>query len=250
MTQSTKKIPLERALSKMGLASRTQAAALVKEKKVTVNGLYPRNALALVSLEKDHIKILGVEPAKVGLRILLLHKPKKYVTTRSDEQGRPTIFDLVDEPKQGLHAVGRLDQATTGLLILTNDTKLSAWLTDPKNEIPRAYVVTVRGELTATKAQALIGGVQVLGDHLKAESVEILKASGKETHFKIVLKEGKNREIRKMCEEVGHEVTRLKRISFGALELGDLELGKTRELTLAELKAKIPNAPVSLTPKS
>ncbi len=147
------------------------------------------------------------------------------------------MFSLL-APEVGvyLHAVERLDQATSGMLILTNDTRFSAWLTDPDNGVERTYLVTVRGLVGQEALTRLASGFEDGGEHLRADRVELRKASGRESHLTVILTEGRNREIRRMFAALGHEVTRLKRIAFGGLELGGLAVGKSRELTDEELK--------------
>jgi 23S rRNA pseudouridine2605 synthase len=129
-------------------------------------------------------------------------------------------------------------------LILTNDTTLAAWLTDPENAVPRTYVVTVRGEVTERALSALKKGIVEQGERLEAVSIELRKSSGRESHLTVTLAEGKNREIRRMFAALGHEVTRLKRVAYGGLELGDLALGKFRPLSIEELKRVFPEAPI------
>jgi 23S rRNA pseudouridine2605 synthase len=153
--------------------------------------------------------------------VLLFNKPRGVVTTRRDPEGRPTVFDVLGDAGTGLVAVGRLDRASTGLLVLTNDTQLANWLTDPANGIVRRYVVVARGRVTAGAAAALSSAVA---------TVRIRKASSRETHVIVDLTEGKNKEVRKMFESIGHEVTRLHRVSFGEYRLGDLPSGAFREI--------------------
>jgi 23S rRNA pseudouridine2605 synthase len=138
--------------------------------------------------------------------------------------------------------VGRLDAATSGLLLLTNDTRLADWLTDPANAVARVYLVTVRGELADAAARRLEEGLDDAGERLAARAVTVRKRSRRETHLVLELTEGKNREIRRLLAAVRHEVTRLKRVSFGGLELGDLAVGKWREVSAEELKAAFPGA--------
>jgi pseudouridine synthase len=157
---------------------------------------------------------------------------------------RPTVFSLLKGKELHLLAVGRLDWATTGLLILTNSSRLASWLTEPSNQIERTYLVSVRGEVTTDELHRLRSGLMDDGDLLKAEEVLIRKASQKESHLTVRLTEGKNREIRRMFLALGHEVTRLKRVAYGPLELGDLEPGEYRELTIDELKRAFPSAPL------
>jgi len=183
--------------------------------------------------EHDAIAVAGkTQPAPVW-RTIAFHKPRGTVTTRRDPQGRRTVFDVLGEAADGLVAVGRLDLATSGLLLLTSDTRLADALTDPANAVVRRYVVTVRGEVGDAQRETLERGV----GGLAASRVEIRKRSRRETHLIVELTEGKNREIRRLCEALGLEVDRLVRVKFGPVELGDLGVGKVRSLTRAEIKA-------------
>ena len=237
------KVSLERALSKLGLASRTQARELIDEGKVKVHGKVETNPLALVVPETLKIEIAGQSVVKERWRTLLFHKPRSVVTTRVDEKGRRTVFSTIGAAAEKLHAVGRLDFATTGLLILTNDTILSSYLTDPANKIPRTYVVAVRGELTPAMVARAEAGVLDDREELRAERVVITKASGRESQALVTLTEGKNREIRRLFLAFGHEVTALKRIAFGGLQLGELEAGASRDVSQDEVKRAFPDAP-------
>jgi 23S rRNA pseudouridine2605 synthase len=235
------KVPLERALSKMGIASRTQARKLIEQGQVKVNGVLRKDAGFLVVPETARFEIGDSKVAAPDRKVFLLNKPRGVITSHSDEKGRPTVFELVKELGVFLHAVGRLDFATSGLLLLTNDSKFSAYLTDPVNQIPRVYAVCVRGEFTNEKASQLMKGIREEGEFLKAENVLVRKASSRETHLIVTLHEGKNREIRRLFLALGHEVTKLKRVSFGDLELGELQPGKFREVPRAELQTLFPN---------
>ena len=244
-------VPLERALSKLGIASRTQARAWILAGKVSVNGAIRTNPLALVWPERVRIQVASESRETPKRRIFLLNKPRGVITTHSDEKGRPTVFSLIKEyTEDALHliAVGRLDFATTGLLLFTNDTRLAAWLTDPSNQVQRVYVVTVRGEVTENTLIQLRSGIVDRGVELNPETVTLRKSSGKESHLVVHLAEGKNREIRRIFLAVGHEVTRLKRVAYGGLALGDLQPGTYRELAWAEAHAAFPGAPIELPP--
>ncbi|MBI3558598.1 MAG: rRNA pseudouridine synthase, partial [Deltaproteobacteria bacterium] len=213
-------VSLERALSKLGLASRTQARALILAGEVMVNGRTVRDPGFKVVPERAKITI-GDTRAKLAAPLtILLNKPRGVVTTRSDEKGRPTVYSLLTGLGVHVIPVGRLDLATSGLLLLTNDTQFSAWITDPVNKVPRSYVVTVRGEVTGEVAEKLRAGIRDEGELLHASALAVRKSSGRESHLVIELVEGKNREIRRLMLAAGHEVTRLKRISFGGLGLG------------------------------
>lgn len=238
------KVPLERALSKLGLASRTEARRLILEGRVEVSGRVVRDPLMPVTPERARIVVDGKQATLQKPLTVLLHKPRGVVTTRSDEKGRATVYSLLGEVGTYIAPVGRLDFATTGLLLLTNDTRFAAWVTDPAHGVPRAYLVTVRGEVRDETARRLEAGVVDDGERLAAARITIRKASGRESHLTVELTEGKNREIRRMLAGAGHEVTKLKRVSFGGLELGELAPGAWREVTGIELRAAFPGAPV------
>ncbi len=230
-------VPLNRALSKLGILSRARAAEAIRAGRVSVDGRTVREPLFPVVPERAHILLDGQAHSPSRWRTILFHKPRGVVTTTRDPEGRRTVFDVIGEEATGLVAVGRLDLATSGLLILTSDTQLANRLTDPRHAVRRVYLVTVRGVVTPEKAKAMEQGLVSGGDLLQAHSVVVRKASGRESHLTIELKEGKNREVRRLCEAVGHEVTRLKRVSFGGLEIGNLEPGQWRRLTRREIDA-------------
>jgi 23S rRNA pseudouridine2605 synthase len=231
------KVALERALSKMGLASRTQTRAWILEGKLRVNGKIIKDPLYQVTPEKDKF-VLNNQPLKKNRpQTIMLHKPKSVVTTRLDERGRRTVFDLLPEEFRHFHAVGRLDMATTGLLLLTNDTRLSSYLTNPVNALLRVYVVVVRGRVTSEKLQKAAAGIWDKEELLKPVKIILRKASNKESHLIVELTEGKNREIRRLFKSLGHEVTQLKRVAFGCLKLDIMQPGQFRYLTLEEIEA-------------
>lgn len=233
-------VPLERALSKRGLASRKEARELIEQGLVTVNGKVIKDALFLVVPETMQVTIAGKKNEDPFVPLFLVfNKPKSCVTTTKDEKNRKTVYDYLDL-KQKVISVGRLDFATTGLLFFTNVNRIMDFLTDPQNQIERTYAVTVRGEVSPETIQKLITGIREGEDFLKAKKVEAQKISGKESHLQVTLEEGKNREIRRLFGAFNHEVTSLKRISYGGFELGDLENGNHREVKFSELAEKIP----------
>ncbi|MDP3789040.1 MAG: pseudouridine synthase [Candidatus Omnitrophota bacterium] len=235
--KNSRKIFLERALSKLGLASRSRTREWILRGRLKVNGKTVRDPLYPVLPGRDALTLDGKRVRGTGRETILLYKPRSVVTTRSDERGRRTVFDLLPEELQSLHPVGRLDMATTGLLLLTNDTKLSAYLTDPANAITRTYAVSVERKVTDEEVRQLIRGVWDRGELLKPLTLTLRKSSNKESHLIVVLTEGKNREIRRMFGSIGHEVTRLKRIAFGPLTLGEMQPGQLRYLTPEEIKS-------------
>lgn len=229
------KVSLERALSKLGLMSRSVARHAIHEGRLRVAGRVATDPRAPVVPETLEAELDGVRLEPPAFRCVLLHKPRGVVTTRSDPEGRATVLDLVGGSAH-LMPVGRLDWATSGLLLLTNDSRLADWLTDPGNRVPRTYVATVRGRVDAEAAARMRRGVVERGESLRAERVEIRKASGRESHLTIVVDEGRHRMVRRLCAACGHEVTRLKRVAFGGLDLGALAPGKLRDVDLEELR--------------
>jgi pseudouridine synthase len=223
------RVPLDRALSKLRMASRREARQLIRDGRVTVNGRVVTDPLALVVPERAAIA-RDRQPAAAPppWRTIAFHKPRGCVTTRRDPRGRPTVFDLLGPDGDGLVAVGRLDMASTGLLLLTTDTQLADALTRSDNAIVRRYVVTVRGEVSDDDCAAMMRG----RDGLRAASANVIKRSRRETHLIVELTEGKNREIRRL---VGKDVTRLLRVAYGPIELGSLQPGKWREISAAEI---------------
>ncbi len=232
--------PLERVLSKLGIASRTVARTWIHAGRVRVNGVIRADHQLPVFLEGVKIQLDGRDVSKAQRRVFLLHKPRGVITSRLDEQGRATVFSFLKELKVQLHAVGRLDFATSGLLILTNDTYFSSWLTNPETAVSRKYAVSARGEITEEKLILLRAGIENAGEILRPSQVDLRKTSKKESHLTVELKEGKNREIRRLFLAVGNEVIRLKRLSFGDLSLGSLKVGEYREVFTDELYRAFP----------
>ncbi len=227
-------VPLNRALSKLGILSRTEATAAIRSGRVRVDGRVVLDPAAPVVPERVDVEIDGEAQRPRRWRTVVLHKPRGVVTTRRDPEGRPTVYDLLESAADGLIAVGRLDMATSGLLLLTNDTRLASWITDPANSVARVYVVTVRGRVDAAEAAAL-----------PCEAASVLKGSKRETHLLVELREGRNRQVRRMFEARAREVTRLKRVRLGGLELSKLEPGEYRDLTVADVRAAFPGASLS-----
>lgn len=237
------KVPLARALSKLGVMSRTEAIRRVLAGDVTVGDRVVRDPGYPVVPETARVSVAGEAVARQAPIVLMLHKPRGVVTTRSDPNGRATVHSLLDDVRQYVAPVGRLDLASSGLLLLTNDTRLANWLLDPVNAVARTYIVTVRGELADESVTRIERGIRDRGELLRATSVEVLKRSTRETHVRVELTEGKNRELRRLFAACGHEVTRLKRVTFGGLELGDLAPGQWRIVAPGELTNAFPGAP-------
>src|SRR5215471_11364536 len=227
-------VSLGRALSKLGVLSRAQAITAVLDGRVRVNGRVERNPAVLVAPERTRLLVDGKPAVAAAWRTLLFHKPRGVVTTRIDPEGRRTIYDVLGEPGQGLIAVGRLDLATSGLLLLTSDTRLADWIADPAHAVPRVYAVTVRGRVSQDHVARLMSG------EWEPHGVAIRKASGRETHLVVELRQGRNREVRRLFGSIDREVTRLVRIRLGGLELGSLEPGQWREASRQEIQRAFP----------
>jgi len=236
-------VPLERALSKLGLASRTEARRWICAGRVSVDGNTVTDPGHEVVPERARIEIDGGEAQSAARIYVALHKPRGVVTTRSDPEGRPTVYQFLSDVRATVMPIGRLDLASTGLLLFSNDSRFSSWLTDPASAVSRVYLVTVRGELDDATAARLTAGLEIDGEALSAKSITVRKRSKRETHLVVELVEGRNREIRRLLAAVGHEVSRLRRVSIGGIELGELAPGCWREISKEELARAFPGAP-------
>src|SRR5690242_8465497 len=235
MTDSaTSRVALARALSKLGYCSRSAAVELVKAGRVTVNGTSYSSPVRLVTPGKDRIAVDGKPIVSEARIYLMMNKPRGLVTTASDEHGRQTVYSLLPGDTGWVGPVGRLDKASEGLLLLTNDTEWAANITDPQWHVEKTYHVQVNAVLEASQLHALQRGVQGKDGVLKTKRVGILRQGEKNTWLEVVLEEGKNREIRRIVEASGIEVLRLVRVAIGPLTLGQLPKGKVRSLSLVE----------------
>jgi 23S rRNA pseudouridine2605 synthase len=227
---------LQKILSRAGIASRRGAEQVMSEGRVTVNGETVRELGTKADVAADDIRVDGVriKPPQEPV-YLLLYKPRGVVTTRHDPQGRATVMDLVP-PVQGLFPVGRLDVGTEGLLILTNDGAFAERVSHPRYEVPRVYQAKVRDVPTQETLARLTAGVRVDGERLAADRVKLLEADNN-SWVEIQLHEGKNHEVRRLMEAVGHPVSKLKRISIGPVGARGLGPGQFRHLTPHEIRA-------------
>lgn len=228
---------LSRALSKLGHCSRSEAAQLIKMGKVTLNGVVKRNPETPTVIGVDKIAVEGKPVKEVRHVYLMLNKPRGLITTAADEQGRPTVFECLqgkDLPPH-LSAVGRLDMASEGLLLVTNDNQWATAVTDPNNHVDKVYHVQINRVADEAFIRDMIKGVTTDEDeHLAAKKVTLLRSGPKNCWLEVTLDEGKNRHIRKLVEELNVEVMRLVRVSIGTLQLGKLEKGAWRYLTASE----------------
>ncbi len=227
---------LERVLSKAGIGSRTEARKWISEGRVRVNGRTVRNPDQWIDLERDRVSFDGKAVRKSEPIYLLFYKPKGYLTTYRDPQGRPTIYDLLPDRNRYLFPVGRLDLDTSGLLILTNDTAFAERLTNPDYKIPKTYLVKASKHLSDEQLDELRRGVVLRDGPTRSARVERIRESGGKTVFEITITEGRNRQVRRMVETLDAKVLKLVRVAIGPIRIGDLAIGKARELTSSELK--------------
>lgn len=235
---------LERLLSKAGLCSRTQARAFIVAGRVRVNGVVIVDPEAWFDTARDEIALDGrvvVGRAASGAAPLhvALHKPRGYVTTRSDPDGRPTVYDLVEDCGAWVVPVGRLDLDTSGLLLFTNDTQFAELLTNPTSHVEKLYEVEARPRLDDAALDSLRRGVVLHDGPTRPARIEKLGDRGPCTRFRIGITEGRNRQVRRMVKEAGSTVQKLARVAIGPLELGTLARGAWRTLAPREVAALV-----------
>jgi pseudouridine synthase len=237
---------LQKILSNAGVASRRAAEEMILAGRVAVNGVVQDTLGARADPEADDITVDGVPVVKARYRYFALHKPAGFVTTARDEQGRPAVLDLIPIGDVQLHPVGRLDMDSEGLVIITNDGHLTELLTHPRYEVEKEYLVGIDTVLSKRDMERLVRGVEEGGDRLRAVSVRPAMPpaamAGEDgpnagAWLLIALREGKNREIRRMMTALGRKVLYLRRIRIGPLHLGSLGSGAFRELTPEEVDA-------------
>lgn len=243
-------VSIARGLSKLGLCSRSEGERLVRSGRVRVDGKVVRDIAFRLVPERSRIAIDDAPTERAVSIYLALNKPRGTVTTRRDPQGRPTVYDaLSDDELPFVAPVGRLDQASEGLLLLTNDGKWGARLTDPASHVEKTYHVQVRGTPDDERLATLAAGVDEpsTGERLAATEVSLLRVGSRSSFWlTVVLDEGKNRQIRRMLAAVGWETLRLVRVAIGPLALGTLAKGAWRHLTPDEVRAL--SAPATRTP--
>ena len=227
---------IQRALARAGVLSRRKAEELVSNGRVTVNGTLAQVGQT-VDPERDVIRVDGERiGAPSPIEWFMLHKPAGVITSRSDPEGRTTVFDLVPA-RPGLTYVGRLDFLTEGVLLLTTDGAAAHRLTHPSHEVERTYVASVLGNEVEFAVESARRGVELDDGIVRPKMITAVRQGRGRYELTITISEGRNREVRRLCEAVGLEVDRLIRVKFGPVELGDLGPGKVRPLTKVELKA-------------
>lgn len=233
---NNKEVRLQKFMAECGVASRRKSEEIIERGKVKVNGHVARIG-DKIDPRKDLVTVFGKRINKVTeMRYIMLHKPRGYVTTVSDELGRRTVMDLVKDVKERIYPVGRLDKDSEGLLLLTNDGNFANALMHPSNNFSKIYRVTVRPGVNDKILNDLREGVVIDERKTAPCEVHVVKEEEGRCVLEIVLHEGRNRQIRKMCEAVGIEVARLKRIAEGPIKLGMLPQGKWRDLDEKEVK--------------
>ncbi|MBR7143292.1 MAG: rRNA pseudouridine synthase [Clostridia bacterium] len=232
---------IQKYMAMCGVASRRAAEAMIADGRVRINGRVAQIGCS-VDYRRDVVELDGkrirLEEEKV---YLMLNKPRGYVATMSDEQGRKCVAELVADVGARVYPVGRLDLNSEGLLLMTNDGDFAYKLTHPRHGVSKVYHVSVRGDVSAEQLQKL-NGPMTIDDYVTVPAqVSVLDHHQDKTALRVVLHEGRNRQIRKMCEQVGLYVCRLRRIAVGDVSLGTLKLGKWRLLTFKEVQALLKN---------
>lgn len=234
-TDRSRDVGLARALSKLGYCSRSEAFELIHAGRVRLNGAVRRDPEAHVRLEHDRIQVDGQPVATAAKVYLMLNKPRGIVTTASDEKGRQTVYAFLDSELPWISPVGRLDKASEGLLLLTNDSKWAARVLSPASQVHKTYHVQIDKVADTMLLESIGSGVTTEdGDTLRVSSVRILRGGSRNSWLEIVLDEGKNRHIRRMLSALGVGVLRLVRVAIGPLPLGQLPKGSVRQLTTEE----------------
>lgn len=231
-------IRLNKFLAQATKLSRRAAELAIARGDVQVNGRVVTAMGILVERRKDRVRFQGrLLRETIPYEYLAFHKPRQMISTKSDPQGRKTIWDRLPERYAPLNLVGRLDADSEGLVLLTNDGALVESMTHPRNEVPKIYQVKVEGCPTGGELRRLVGGLVDRGEHLRAEQVKIKLSADTNRWLELVLHEGKYREVRRMCALIGHPVLRLRRTAIGPVSLGRLAVNKWRRLRPAEISA-------------
>jgi len=229
-------IRLQKFIADAGVASRRHAEEIIRQGRVKVDGrTVTEMGFKVTEASKVEIdgKLISIEKKK---RYIMLNKPEGFITTANDQFGRPTVLDLVKGIKERVYPVGRLDYDTSGLLLLTNDGSFAYKLTHPRHEVKKVYIAEVIGIPDEKSLKTFREGIYIDGYKTSPADIRVLEKKNNKSILEITIHEGKNRQVRKMCDAIGHPVVKLKRIAIGKLSLGNLEAGKWRELTKKEIE--------------
>lgn len=226
---------INKYLSSIGVASRREIDRLVEEKKIKVNGQFATAGMKVTG--QENIEVLGkkIEKKKTKLVYYVLNKPKGIISAAKDDRGRKTVVDLIKTDER-IFPIGRLDLDTEGLIVLTNDGELFNKVIHPKAEIYKEYIALVKGELKSNEINKLASGVQLEDGITLPARVKLIKTNKNRTEISIAIREGRNRQVRRMFQAVDHPVIELTRVAVGRLNLGNLKVGEYRPLTKEELK--------------
>ena len=228
---------LERVFSKAGLGSRAEARSWIGASRVRVNGRVVQDPDHWVDMERDRVTLDGKPLRAASKTYILLYKPTGYLTTYRDPEGRPTVYDLVQDANAWLAPVGRLDLDTSGLLLLTNDTAFAERVMNPEYKVPKTYQVKTATRLSDEQIEELRRGVILSDGPTRPAAVNRLRDSARYTFLEVTLTEGRNRQVRRMIEAVDSKVLKLVRTALGPIRIGDLPIGKWRHLTAEEVRA-------------
>ena len=229
---------LNKFLSTAGVASRRKCDELIKDGKIYVNGKAQANLGTIIDEKKDVVEYLGERVNLPSSFIYLkMNKPKGYACTASDEKGRKTIFDLLEDKSVRLFNVGRLDYDTEGLIFLTNDGEFANSVIHPKFQIEKEYIVTVEGAMKESEFAVLRKGAVVDDERMPSARVNPISFDGKVTKLSVIITEGQNHQVRRMFEAIGRDIKLLKRVRIGSVYLGNLFRGKTKPMTAEEVES-------------
>lgn len=236
---------LDRVFSKAGYASRADARSWISAGRVRVNGRLVQNPDHWVDLEADRVTLDGKPLQGAGRQYILLYKPKGYLTTWRDPQGRPTVYDLLQDAGTWLSPVGRLDLDTSGLLLMTNDNAFAERLTNPDYKIPKTYQVKTSTRFTDEQIDQLRQGVSLSDGLTRPAEARRLRDSERYTFLELTITEGRNRQVRRMIEALGGKVLKLVRTAIGPIRIGELPIGRWRSLTPGELRSLAASEPIA-----
>jgi 23S rRNA pseudouridine2605 synthase len=235
-----RKKTLDRVISQAGLGSRTEARRWIADGRVAVDGKKVQTPDAWVELDRQRVTFDG-RPLKAASKVyILLYKPKGYLATYDDPEGRPTIYDLLGDVPEKVFSAGRLDLDTSGLLILTNDTPFADFITNPESHVSKTYLVKASLLLNDEQLDRLRQGVQLADGPTRPAEVTRVRDSARFTFFEITITEGRNRQVRRMVEALGAKVLKLVRVKIGKIAIGELQIGKHRPLSPQEIRELMP----------